>query len=48
MLFMLYYLTALAVLVLHFTGHLARYNAEWLIYAFAITVIPFVLFFRNL
>ena len=43
MLFILYYLLAIAVLVLHFTGYLARYNLEWLIYVLAATVFPAVL-----
>ena len=28
-----YYVIAIAVLVLHFTGVLARYNMEWLVLA---------------
>ncbi|MFA9441253.1 hypothetical protein ACDA63_16625 [Uliginosibacterium sp. sgz301328] len=48
MLFTLYYVVALVVLGLHFSGHLARFHAEWLVYVLAVTVIPFVLFFRDL
>lgn len=44
MLFILYYLLAIAVLVLHFTGYLAHYNLEWLIYVLAATVFPAVLY----
>lgn len=44
MLFILYYVIAIAILVLHFTGYLARYNLEWLIYALAATVFPAVLY----
>ena len=42
MLFLLYYFFAIAVLVLHFTGFLARRNLEWLLYVVAITVFPAV------
>ena len=31
--FVIYYIIAIAVLVLHFTGVLARYNMEWLVLA---------------
>ena len=44
MLFMLYYLTALAVLIGHFTGLLARYNLEWLVLVLAVTVFPAVVY----
>lgn len=44
MLFLLYYVCAIAVLVLHFTGFLARRNLEWLLYVVAITVFPAVLY----
>lgn len=40
MFFTLYYLFALSVLILHFTGFLARRNLEWLLYAVALTVFP--------
>ena len=30
MLFILYYLIAVVVLILHFTGYLARRNLEWI------------------
>lgn len=43
MLFVLYYLFAVAVLVLHFTGFLARRRLEWLLYLLALTVFPAVL-----
>lgn len=44
MLFILYYVIALAVLILHFTGYLARHNLEWLVYVLAATVFPAVLY----
>jgi len=40
MLFLLYYVVAIAVLIMHFTGTLARYNLEWLVLALAVTVFP--------
>ncbi len=44
MLFALYYITAIVVLILHFTGFLARRNIEWLVYVLAVTVFPAVIF----
>ena len=44
MLFILYYLIAIAVLILHFTGYLARHNLEWVVYLLAATVFPAVLY----
>jgi len=44
MLFILYYVVAIIILVLHFTGILARYNLEWLVLVLAATVFPAVLF----
>jgi len=40
---LLYYIVAITVLVLHFTGWLKRNNLEWLILVLAITVFPAVL-----
>ena len=42
--FALYYIVAIAVLILHFTGFLARRNLEWLLYVLALTVFPAVWF----
>lgn len=42
MLFALYYVVAIIVLVMHFTGFLARRNLEWLLYVLALTVFPAV------
>lgn len=44
MLFILYYVIAIVVLVMHFTGALARYNLEWLILVLAVTVFPAVIY----
>ena len=44
MLFLLYYIVAIAVLIMHFTGHLQRYNMEWLVLVLAITVFPAVIY----
>lgn len=44
MLFALYYIVSITVLILHFTGFLARHNLEWLIYVLAVTVFPAVLY----
>lgn len=40
----IYYLVAIAVLSLHFTGHLERWNMEWLVFIFALTVFPAVMY----
>ena len=44
MLFVVYYVIAIAVLILHFTGVLARYNVEWLVLVLAVTVFPAVIY----
>jgi hypothetical protein len=44
MLFILYYVIAITVLILHFTGYLARRNLEWVVYLLAATVFPAVLY----
>ena len=44
MLFILYYILAIVVLVMHFTGFLARYNVEWLVLVLAVTVFPAVIY----
>ena len=44
MLFILYYLIAIVVLVMHFTWFLARYNMEWLVLVLAVTVFPAVIY----
>ncbi len=42
--FILYYIVAIAVLILHFTGFLARHNMEWLVLVLAATVFPAVIY----
>jgi hypothetical protein len=42
--FILYYIVAITVLVLHFTGYLARNNLEWLVLVLAVTVFPAVIY----
>lgn len=44
MLFILYYILAIVVLIMHFTGFLARYNMEWLVLVLAVTVFPAVIY----
>ena len=44
MLFALFYVLAIAVLILHFTGFLARHNLEWLVLVLAVLVFPAVLY----
>lgn len=44
MLFALFYVIAITILVLHFTGFLARYNLEWLVLALAAAVFPAVIY----
>ncbi len=44
MLFALFYLIALVILVLHFTGVLARYNLEWLVLALAVVIFPAIIY----
>lgn len=42
--FILYYIVAITILTLHFTGFLARRNIEWLVFVLAVTVFPAVLY----
>lgn len=44
MLFALYYVIAIVVLIMHFTGFLARHNLEWLVLVLAVTVFPAVIY----
>ncbi len=44
MLFILYYIAAIVILVMHFTGMRARYNLEWLVLVLAVTVFPAVIY----
>jgi hypothetical protein len=40
----LFYLSAITILVLHFTGFLARHNMEWLVLVLAVAVFPAVIY----
>jgi hypothetical protein len=44
LLLILYYITATAILVLHFTGFLVRNNLEWLVLVLAVSVFPAVIY----
>ncbi len=44
MLFILYYIIAITILVMHFTGYLARHNFEWVVLLLAVTVFPAVIY----
>jgi len=44
MYFILYYIVAITILVLHFTGFLARHRLEWLVLILAATVFPAVIY----
>lgn len=41
---LLYYVVAITILVLHFTGFLARNNLEWLVLVLAVSVFPAVIY----
>ncbi|NOU01412.1 MAG: hypothetical protein HOO95_07560 [Gallionella sp.] len=40
----LYYIIAIAILILHFTGFLARNNLEWVVLVLAVSVFPAVIY----
>lgn len=44
MLFALFYVIAITILILHFTGWLARHNLEWMILALAVCTFPAVIY----
>ena len=46
MFFYAFYVVALLVVLLHYTGWLARHRLEWLVYVIAVSVMPVVLFLR--
>jgi len=46
MAFYAFYVIAVIILILHFTGWLKRNNLEWLILVLAVAVFPVVIFFR--
>jgi len=43
-LFALFYLVAIVVVILHFTGWLEDHNMEWLVFVMAVLVFPVVIF----
>ena len=44
MLFALFYVVAVAILIMHFNGYLARHKLEWLLLLLAIAVFPAVVY----
>lgn len=44
LMWILFYVTAITVLVLHFNGFLARHNLEWLVLVLAASVFPAVIY----
>jgi hypothetical protein len=44
MLFLIYYVVAITVLILHFAGVLERHNLEWMVLVEAATVFPAVIY----
>jgi hypothetical protein len=44
MLFLIYYVVAIAILILHFAGVLESRNLEWLVLVEAATVFPAVIY----
>jgi len=46
MAFYAFYLVAIVVLVLHFTGWLARNNLEWVVLVLAVATFPAVIFLK--
>ncbi len=46
MAFYAFYVVAIIVLILHFTGWLKRNNMEWLVLVLAVAVFPAVIFLK--
>lgn len=46
MAFYAFYVVAIAILVLHFTGWLKRHNVEWIMLVLAVAVFPAVIYLR--
>lgn len=46
MLFYAFYVIALIVLILHFTGWLKRHRLEWMVLVVAAAIFPVVIFLR--
>ena len=43
MLFLIYAILAIVTIVAYYTGWLSRSRLEWLVYVFAVTIIPAIL-----
>ncbi len=43
MLFLVYAILAIVTIVAYYTGWLSRHNMEWLVYVFAVTMVPAIL-----
>jgi len=46
MIFYAFYVIAIVILVLHFTGWLKRHNLEWLVLVLAVATFPAVIFLK--
>ena len=46
MLFYAFYVVAIIILILHFTGWLKRNNLEWLVLVLAVATFPAVIFLK--
>jgi hypothetical protein len=46
MFFYAFYVVALVILILHFTGWLKRNNLEWLVLVLAVATFPVVIFLK--
>jgi predicted permease len=44
MLLVLFYVIAITVLILYYTGFLARHNLEWFVLVLAVSVFPAVIY----
>jgi low affinity Fe/Cu permease len=44
MLLAAFYVLAITLIIMHYTGWLAKHNLEWLLYILALTVFPAVLY----
>ena len=44
MLLATFYVLAITLIIMHYTGWLARHNLEWLLYVLALTVFPAVIY----
>jgi hypothetical protein len=42
--FSVYYVVAITIVIMHYTGWLRNHNLEWLVYIIAATVFPAVIY----